>query len=497
MPQSPPTILPDRCNMGVEGLDNILHGGLPKNRLYLIQGDPGVGKTTMAMQFLMAGAAQGERGLYITLSETKEEIDVVANSHDWNLDGIQFYELSSIEAQIRTDSESTFFHPSEVELSKTTEALIAEVSRLNPARVVFDSLSEMRMLAETPLRYRRQILRLKQFFAGKKCTVLLLDDRTSGPGDLQVESIAHGVISFQRTTPDYGVTRRQMHVVKIRGSKFREGNHDLTLRKGGMVVFPRLVAGEHHCDFERENFPSGIERLDALLGGGLGRGTSTMFMGPPGTGKSTLAVRFVLSAALRGEKSLMFVFDETIGTLMHRAENLGMDLRPHVDSGLIVINQVDPAEISPGEMAHRIGLTVDQNRTRMIVMDSINGYLNAMPTERDLALQLHELLAYLNQQGVVTIMVLAQQGLVGSMQSAVDLTYLADTVVLMRYFEARGEVKQALSVIKKRNGDHERTIREVSVGQSGLKLGEPLREMQGVLTGVPSFLNAPNRETQI
>ena len=497
MPQSPPTILPDRCNMGVEGLDNILHGGLPKNRLYLIQGDPGVGKTTMAMQFLMAGAAQGERGLYITLSETKEEIDVVANSHDWNLDGIQFYELSSIEAQIRTDSESTFFHPSEVELSKTTEALIAEVSRLNPARVVFDSLSEMRMLAETPLRYRRQILRLKQFFAGKKCTVLLLDDRTSGPGDLQVESIAHGVISFQRTTPDYGVTRRQMHVVKIRGSKFREGNHDLTLRKGGMVVFPRLVAGEHHCDFERENFPSGIERLDALLGGGLGRGTSTMFMGPPGTGKSTLAVRFVLSAALRGEKSLMFVFDETIGTLMHRAENLGMDLRPHVDSGLIVINQVDPAEISPGEMAHRIGLTVDQNRTRMIVMDSINGYLNAMPTERDLALQLHELLAYLNQQGVVTIMVLAQQGLVGSMQSAVDLTYLADTVVLMRYFEARGEVKQALSVIKKRNGDHERTIREVSVGQSGLMLGEPLREMQGVLTGVPSFLNSPNRETQI
>lgn len=483
--------------MGVEGLDNLLHGGLPKNRLYLIQGDPGVGKTTMAMQFLMAGAAQGERGLYITLSETKEEIDVVANSHDWNLDGIQFYELSSIEAQIRTDSESTFFHPSEVELSKTTEALIAEVSRLNPARVVFDSLSEMRMLAETPLRYRRQILRLKQFFAGKKCTVLLLDDRTSGPVDLQVESIAHGVISFQRTTPDYGVARRQMHVVKIRGSKFREGNHDLTLRKGGMVVFPRLVAGEHHCDFERENFPSGIERLDALLGGGLGRGTSTMFMGPPGTGKSTLAVRFVLSAALRGEKSLMFVFDETVGTLMHRAENLGMDLRPHVASGLIVINQVDPAEISPGEMAHRIGLAVDQNRTRMIVMDSINGYLNAMPTERDLALQLHELLAYLNQQGVVTIMVLAQQGLVGSMQSAVDLTYLADTVVLMRYFEARGEVKQALSVIKKRNGDHERTIREVSVGQSGLKLGEPLREMQGVLTGVPSFLNAPNQETQI
>ncbi len=473
---------------GIEGLDNILHGGLPKDRLYLIQGDPGVGKTTMAMQFLMAGAAAGEKGLYITLSETREEIDMVAQSHGWDLDKIDFFELSSIEEQIRQDSTSTFFHPSEVELSRMTDALIAQVTKLNPARVVFDSLSEMRMLAETPLRYRRQILQLKQFFAGRKCTVLLLDDRSSGPGDLQVESIAHGVIAFQRTTPEYGVSRRQMSVVKIRGSQFRDGYHDFILRKGGMVIFPRLVAGDHHRDFARDNFPSGIPRLDSLLGGGLGRGTSTMFMGPPGTGKSTMAVKFAITAAERGEKVQMFIFDETIGTLLHRARHLGMDLEPHIASGMITIDQIDPAEISPGEMAHRIRKGVDKD-ARMIVLDSINGYLNTMPVERDLTLQLHELLAYLNQLGVVTIMILAQQGLVGMMQSTVDLTYLADTVVLMRYFEARGEVKQAISIIKKRNGDHERTIREISVGIQGIVLGEPLRDLQGVLSGVPSFMH--------
>jgi len=482
--------------MGVEGLDNILHGGLPRNRLYLIQGDPGVGKTTMAMQFLMAGAAKGEKGLYITLSETKEEIDMVAKSHGWNLENIELYELSSIEQQIRHDSESTFFHPSEVELSQTTDALIAQVTKLNPSRVVFDSLSEMRMLAETPLRYRRQILQLKQFFAGRNCTVLLLDDRSSGPGDLQVESIAHGVLAFQRTTPEYGISRRQMNVVKIRGSLFRDGYHDFILRKGGMEIFPRLVAGDHHRKFVRENFPSGIPHLDSLLGGGLGRGTTTMLMGPPGTGKSTMAVKFALTAAERGEKVLLFIFDETIGTLMDRARHLGMDLEPHVTSGMVVIDQVDPAEISPGEMTSRIRHGVEQQGARMIVLDSINGYLNTMPVERDLTLQLHELLAYLNQQGVVSIMILAQQGLIGVMQSTVDLTYLADTVVLMRYFEARAEVKQAISVIKKRNSNHERAIREITVGKDGIVLGEPLRDLQGVLSGVPSFMQ-PRQEGEL
>lgn len=470
-------------------MDEVLHGGLPRNRLYLVQGDPGVGKTTLAMQFLIAGVAAGEPGLYITLSETKEEIDLVARSHGWDLTGVHLYELSAIEDQIRGENESTFFHPSEMELSKTTDALIAEVVRVNPKRVVFDSLSEMRMLSETALRYRRQILHLKQFFAGRDSTVLLLDDRTGGSGDLQVESIAHGVVSLQRSLPQYGVSRRQLNVVKIRGSHFQEGYHDLILRKGGMDVFPRLVAGHHLRDFKRENFPCGIVGIDALLGGGLGRGTSTMFMGPPGTGKSTLAVKFALAAAEKGEKALIFIFDETIGTLLHRARQLGMSLDRHVESGLIVLEQIDPAEISPGEMAHRIRHAVEHEQGRMIILDSINGYLNTMSAERDLTLQLHELLAYLNQQGVITIMVLAQQGIVGAMQSAVDLTYLSDSVVLMRFYEHHGAVKQALSVIKKRSGDHERTIREVWVNKEGIAVGEPLRELQGVLTGVPSFLN--------
>ena len=485
---------PVRCPMGVEGLDQVLDGGLPANRLYLIQGGPGVGKTTMAMQFLLEGVRAGESSLYITLSETKDEIENVARSHDWDLSGIHLYELSTIEEKIRGDSESTFFHPSEVELNRTTQALIDEVERVRPRRVVFDSLSEMRMLADTPLRYRRQILQLKQFFAGRQCTVLLLDDRTSGTHDLQLESIAHGVISLERESPEYGVSRQHLNVQKIRGSEFREGNHDLVLRKGGMVVFPRLVAGEHHREFPREDFPSGIAALDRLLGGGLGRGTSSMFMGPPGTGKSTLAIKFALTAAQRGEKTLFFIFDETVGTLTSRAAKLGMNLGPYIRDGLLVIEQVDPAEISPGEMAHRIRQAVAEENARVIVLDSINGYLNSMSVERHLSLQLHELLAYLNQQGVITIMVLAQQGLVGTMQSTVDLTYLADTVVLLRYYEARGEVKQALSIIKKRSGNHERTIREMRVSASGIWLGEPLRDMQGILTGIPSFLNETGRE---
>lgn len=483
--------LHDRCLTGVPGLDHVLCGGLPRNRLYLIQGDPGVGKTTLAMQFLLEGARAGETGLYITLSETREEIENVSRSHGWDVSTLNFYELSTIEEQIRGDSESTFFHPSEVELNRTVNALIKEVERIKPTRAVFDSLSEMRMLAETPLRYRRQILQLKQFFAGRKCTVLLLDDRTSGSHDLQVESIAHGVVCLDRASPDYGVSRRTLSILKIRGVAFREGQHDLILRKGGMVVFPRLIAGEHHREFKREDFASGIPELDALLVGGLGRGTSTMFMGPPGTGKSTLAVKFALAAAERGERVLFFVFDETVGTLISRAGQLGMPLEKHIEAGTLQLQQMDPAEISPGEMVQRIREAVTSDGARMVVIDSINGYLNAMPAENYLTLQLHELLAYLNQQGVITIMVLAQQGLVGLMQATVDLTYLADSVVLLRFYEARGEVKQALSVIKKRSGYHERTIREMRVGTSGIWVGEPLRGLQGVLTGVPTFLNQP------
>jgi circadian clock protein KaiC len=474
--------------MGVEGLDDILCGGLPRNRIYLVQGDPGVGKTTLAMQFLLEGVKQGETSLYITLSETKEELEMVAESHGWKLDQIHLFELSAIEDHLKGETESTFFHPSEIELNRTTKALLEEVTRVKPLRVVFDSLSEMRMLAETPLRYRRQILQLKQFFSGRNCTVLLLDDRSAGARDLQIESIAHGVLWLQRSSPDYGISRRQLNIQKIRGVKFREGNHDLIIKKGGLVIFPRLVAAEHHAQFKRESFSSGLKELDALLGGGLDRGTSNMFMGPPGTGKSTMAIKFALTAAERGEKVLFFMFDETLGTLMDRAGKLGMDLQPHIKSGMIRLEQIDPAEISPGELAHKIRDAVISGGIRMIVIDSINGYLNAMPEERYLNLQLHELFAFLNQQGIITIMVLAQQGLVGAMQATVDLTYLADTVIMLRYFEARGEVKQALSVIKKRSGNHERTIREMKVGKNGIEVGPPLTGLQGVLTGTPSFL---------
>lgn len=485
-----------RCSMGVPGLDAVLDGGLPSSRLYLIQGDPGVGKTTLAMQFLLEGARKGEAGLYVTLSETREEIELVARSHGWDLSQITLYELSTIEEQIRGDSESTFFHPSEVELNRTVGALIAEVERVNPVRVVFDSLSEMRMLAETALRYRRQILQLKQFFSGRNCTVLLLDDRSSGSHDLQVESIAHGVVCLSSESPEYGVSRRQLRVLKMRGSEYREGSHDMILKRGGLTVFPRLVAGEHHREFVRDNFPSGNTELDALLGGGLGRGTSNMFMGPPGTGKSTLTLQFVVAAAKRGEKSLMFIFDETIGTLMNRASQIGLDLDEPIRTGMIQIAQMDPAEISPGELVHRVRHGVADEGVKMVVIDSINGYVNAMPEAKYLTLQLHEMLAYLNQQGVITIMVLAQQGMIGSMKATVDLTYLADTVVLSRFYEFRGEVKTAVSVIKKRSGNHERTIREICFNGNGISLGEPLRKLQGVLTGVPELIDNGERNQE-
>ncbi len=476
------------CRTGVPGLDEILGGGLPAHRLYLLKGDPGVGKTTLALKFLLEGVGQGETGLYITLSETKEEMELVARSHGWSLDGLHLFELADKETQLHGAAENTFFHPSEVELNRTTKALLDEVVRINPTRVVFDSLSEMRMLADTPLRYRRQILQIKQFLAGRKCTVLFLDDCTSGSDDLQVESIAHGVIALTLTSPDYGSARRRLIVHKIRGQKFCDGYHDVVLRKGGLVVFPRLVAAAHRAHVEGESFVTGIRELDTLLGGGIDRGTSTMLMGPPGTGKSTLVLKFAHTAAVRGEKVLMLIFDETSDTLLGRARQLGMPLDEHVAAGLIDIRHIDPAEISPGELGDSIRRGVLEDGIRMVVIDSINGYMNAMPAERHLNLQLHELLAFLNHQSVVTLMVLAQQGLVGVMSSDVDLTYLADSVVLLRYFEVAGAVRQAISVIKKRSGNHERTIREIFVDRQGIRVGPPLANFHGVLTGIPSIV---------
>ena len=484
-----------RCSSGVDGLNTILGGGFPRDRLYLIQGSPGVGKTTLALQFLLEGIRLGESGLYITLSETKEELEGVARSHGWDIGSIHLFELSAMEAKLRGETESTFFHPSEVELNRTSEILLSEIERINPVRLVFDSLSEMRMLSETPLRYRRQILRLKQFLAGRKCTVIFLDDCASSDHDVQ--SIVHGVINMRRLSPDFGAARRQLNVQKIRGVRFIEGHHDFNIETGGMVVFPRLVANTHRAPFARRQLASGDTALDRLLGGGLDSGTSTMLLGPPGCGKSTLASLYSFVAAQNGLKVFSFSFDEITDTLVSRSQQLGMDLGPHIASGHVRLEQIDPAEISPGELTDRIRRAVLDKRADVVVIDSINGFLNAMPEERHLILQLHELLAFLNQQGVITIMVLAQQGLIGPMQSSIDLTYLADTVLLLRFFEADGAIHQAISVMKKRSGDHERTIREFSVGPDGIHVGNPLTNMRGVLTGVPTLEPRTNRRKSV
>jgi circadian clock protein KaiC len=475
------------CSTGMDGLDQILGGGLPRNRLYLLQGEPGAGKTTLAMRFLLDGAAKGESGLYVTLSETKDELLSVAESHGWDLSAITILELSAIEAQLGEAQENTFFHPSELELDKTAKLVTDEVERVKPMRMAIDSLSEFRLLAEVPLRYRRQLLKLKQFFAGRHTTVLLLDDQSADKSDLHVQSIAHGVITLCALPATVGGQQRQLQINKLRGVKFSEGFHDYSIVKGGLEVFPRLVASKHHRDFEQDPVSSGIPEFDKLLGGGLDRGTSNLFIGPAGTGKSTLAIHHAIFAADRGEKAVVFAFDENIQVINTRTSGLGLALDKHLKSGRIRIQQIDPAELSPGEFATAAVRAVEKDNARVVVIDSLNGYLNGMPDGKFLALQLHELLTYLSQQGVVSILTVAQHGLVGVMQSPVDVTYLADTVILLRYFEAGGRVKKAVSVMKKRSGSHENTIREFAAGPKGIKIGEPLEDFHGILTGVPVF----------
>jgi circadian clock protein KaiC len=471
---------------GTLGLDQILGGGFTRNRLYLIEGDPGAGKTTLALCYLLDGAKLGERGMYVTLSETKEEITTVAESHGWSLDSIHIVELVASEESLTPDSQYTMYHPSETELGETTRTVLDEVERVKPQRVVFDSLSELRLLAQNPLRYRRQILALKQFFAGRNCTVLLLDDRTSEESDLQVRSIAHGVLTLEQLSPEYGAERRRLRVVKMRGKPYKGGYHDFTIVRGGLDVFPRLVAAEHHQGFARDHVASGVESLDRMLGGGLDRGTSTLIMGPAGSGKSSVAVQYAAAAAARGDHVALFTFDESRATLLTRSADLGTNLQPYIDDGRIVVQQIDPAELSPGEFVHAVRREVECHGCRLVVIDSLNGYMNAMPEERFLTIQLHELLTYLGQQGVTTILVVAQHGLLGSgMQSPVDVSYLADCVILTRYFEYRGRVKKAISVVKKRSGSHEESIRELWVDSGGVRVGEPLGNLTGVLTGVP------------
>jgi circadian clock protein KaiC len=477
---------------GVPGLDDVLGGGLTRSRLYLVEGTPGAGKTTIAMQFLREGASRGEPVLYVTLSETEDELKGVAQSHGWDLSGIQVREMLPTQESLQPDEQYTMFHPSEVELSETTLRILADVEALKPTRVVFDSLSELRLLSGSSLRYRRQILALKQFFGGRNCTVLLLDDMTATEHDLQVQSIAHAVLRLEELHPDYGSSRRRLMVLKYRGQPYRGGYHDYKIVRGGLIVFPRLVASDHMGEFTPSKLPSGIAALDDLLGGGIEMGTSTLFVGAPGTGKSTIAVQFALEAAKRGEHAALFMFDESLATLRSRCAGMNMNLDPYIASGHIQLRQVDPAELSPGELIHDIRFAVQQNRATVVVIDSLNGYLNAMPDERFLIIQLHELLTFLGANGVATLLVGAQHGLIGmQMQTPVDASYLADSVVLLRYFEADGEVRQAISVMKKRGGAHERNIRGFSMDADGLRVGPPLRQFRGILTGVPIPLETP------
>jgi circadian clock protein KaiC len=487
----------ERCPSGIEGFDEILAGGLPRNCFYLVQGDPGAGKTTLAMQFLLEGVRRGESVFYITLSETKRELFKVARSHGWSLEGIPLLELSAIEKRLRPEAQTTVFHTSEMELDQISRLVQSEIAKVQPVRVVFDSLSEFRLLAETALRYRRQLLALKQEFARFESTVLLLDDRMENgalPADPHVLSVTHGVIEMQQFSPDYGMSRRRLRVLKLRGVKFREGFHDYTIVTGGLRIFPRLIASGHDITFRREPVSSGIKELDDLLGGGLDRGTTTLIMGEAGTGKSTLAIHYVARLAQQGEHTMVFTFDETKEVMIRRAELLGLGLEKHIKTGLINLQQVNPAELSPGEFAVRIRQGV-QAGCKLVVIDSLNGYLNAMPGEKYLNNQLHELLSYLNGQGVLTILILAQHGFMGAAQAPVDLSYLSDTVVNLRFFETTGEVRQAISVLKKRSGPHEKYIREFRLDQgNGIRIGPALREFERVLTGSPIFRG---NETQI
>lgn len=473
---------------GISGLDDILCGGLPAGHVYLIEGDPGSGKTTLGLQFLLQGVANGEPTLYVTLAESREELEIVAESHGFGIAKVEIFEVKPPELDQTGSDQYTVFHPSEVELVDVMQNILSKMEKTKAGRIVFDSMSEIRMLARDPLRYRRQILSLKQFFIGRNCTVLLLDDRTGDRQDTQLQSICHGAIRMESLSREYGPQRRQVQVLKLRASQFREGQHDYKIEKGGLLVYPRLISAEHRPpNMDRSELPSGLEELDKLFGGGVSRGSTSLFMGPAGSGKSTIATKFLASAADRGERGLMFTTDETVETIMIRCRGLGIPLDSYLKKKVIDVQRLDPAEISPGEFIARIRTDVEEKECRLVIIDSLNGLLNAMQ-EQAMMVQLHELFSYLSHMGVTTFVVMAQFGLLGTqMGSPVDVSYLADNVLLFRYFEAMGAVRQAISVVKRRNGPHERSIRELQLSPNRIEIGAPLEEFEGVLTGVPKF----------
>lgn len=473
------------ASTGIEGLDACVGGGLPRDRVYLIEGDPGVGKTTLALQFLLKGAELGETVLLISLAETSDELKVVATSHNWDLSGVKIFDVSPTQSGL--EEQYSILQPSEIELTDTIKKIVEEVDRVKPQRVVIDSLSEVRLLSQSPLRYRRQVLALKQHLRGRDCTVMLLDDRGGNKNDLTIQSLVHGVIELQKYSPLYGKARRKLQIAKLRGVGFQAGFHDFNITTGGIEVYPRLQASNHRTEFKREQLKSGVEGLDKALGGGLDRGTSTLVVGPAGTGKSSLALLYAIKSAERGERAVIFTFDEGMGTLFERARQLGMDIEPFVKNDLIHLQQIDPAEMSPGEFMWYAKHSVEKTDAKIVIIDSLNGYIDAMPESHFLTIQMHEMLSFMNQQGVVTILTMAQHGYMGSMENPADVSYLADTVILLRYFEAIGEVRKAISIVKKRSGRHETEIREYQIGPQRISVGRALNDFRGILTGVPVF----------
>jgi circadian clock protein KaiC len=478
-----------RASTGIAGLDEILGGGWARNRMHLLEGSPGTGKTTIALQFLLAGAAGGERGLYISLAETEYELRDGARSHGWDIGGgIEIFELVPPESVLDPDQHQSLLYSSDLELGEAIQRVFAAMQRVKPSRVVIDSLSEIRLLAQSPLRYRRQILALKHYFAQHKSTVLMLDDLTGETNDRAVHSIAHSVTQLEQLAPVYGAERRRLRVWKCRGQSFRGGYHDYTIDAGGVEVFPRLVAAEQSKGFSGEVLKSDVAELDQLLGGGLPTGSSTLVLGPAGTGKTLLVLQYLHAVIQQGERAALFVFDEELGLLFARAKGMGIDLAKLQQAGKLHVEQMDAAEMSPGEFSHRVRKAVDEEKILTVAIDSLNGYHASMPEEQFLTLHLHELIQYLNRRGATTFMTLAQSGMVGEMKTPVDLTYLADAVLMLRYFEALGRVRRAISVIKKRGGAHEDTIREFKITSQGMQVGKPLDKFQGVLRGVPSFV---------